>query len=211
MSEALRQQINLFQPRFRKERQIFSAVTMFQSIGVIVVALVTVYVYAALQLGMLEAQVVELEGVERARSVQLASLDTSSGPARRAQVQSELDSLNAMLAGQQRLIEVLEEQPPGSTTGFSKYLESLAMRRRSGVWLTEITINGAREALELRGRSLDVRRIPEYLAALTDGEALSGQRFDEFSIERTDDGDIAFHVTSAAVAEPADASSRGRP
>ena len=33
------QQINLYQPIFRKQRQIFSAVTMLQALGVVAVAL----------------------------------------------------------------------------------------------------------------------------------------------------------------------------
>ena len=198
MSEALRQQINLFQPIFRRQKQIFSAATMLQSVGVIVVALITVYVYALLQHGKLQAQAVELEGVERARSVQLASLDTSGAPARRAEMERELERLNDTLADQQRLIDVLQERPPGSTNGFSAYLTGLARQRLSGVWLTSILLNGSQEAIELHGRSLDVARVSDYLAVLTNDSALSGQRFDEFAIERTDDDDVSFRVSSRA-------------
>lgn len=196
MSQKLNQQINLLQSGFRKQVQLLSAATMLQSVAVISVALLTIYAFGLSQVGKLEAQAVELEGVERAKSVQLASVDTASGPARRAEIERELDALNARLAEQQKLVEVLEQQSPGSTVGFSRYLEALARQQHPGVWLTYISVNGAREALELRGRSFDAGRVTDYLAALTREAALNGQKFDDFSIFRTDDNDIAFSVSS---------------
>jgi len=196
VSEQLHQQINLFQSAFRKQVQLLSAATMLQSVAVISVALLTIHGFGLIQVGKLEAQALQLEGVEQAKSVQLASVDTTSGPARRAEIERELDALNARLAEQQKLVEVLEQQSPGSSVGFSPYLAALARQRRPGVWLTYISVNGARDALELRGRSFDAGRVPDYLAALTRETALNGQRFDDFSIFRTDENDIAFTVSS---------------
>lgn len=161
----------------------------------------TIYAFGYVQVSKLEAQALELEGLERARSVQLASVDTTSGPARRAEVERELELLNDKLTDQQRLVEVLEQQSPGSSVGFSKYLAALARQRRPGVWLTNISVNGANEALEIHGLSFDANRVPDYLAALTKESALNGQRFDDFSIYRTDDEDVRFRVSSTAAAQ----------
>ena len=203
MSEKLNQQINLFQPAFRKQKQLLSAATMLQSVAVISVALLTIYAFGLVQVGKLELQALELEGLERAKSVQLASVDTTSGPARRAEIERELEALNKRLAEQQKLVEVLEQQSPGSSVGFSRYLTALARQRHPGVWLTWISVNGAREALELRGRSFDADRVPDYLARLTREAALNGQRFDDFSIFRTDENDVAFYVSSRAATQRA--------
>lgn len=205
MAQALNQQINLYQPAFRRKKQIFSAATMLQSVAVVAVALLTVHAFGMLLAARLEAQLAQLENLERAKSVQLASVDTSSGPARRAEIEAELESLNRRLAEQQKLAEVLQEQPPGSSSGFSSYLSALARQRQPGVWLTSISVNGRFEAIELRGRSFDAQRVPDYLAALTRETALNGQRFDNFSIYRTDGADVGFHVSSdAAVQRSAD-------
>lgn len=201
MSDKPRQQVNLFQPAFRRQVQILSAETIFQTAAVMAVAVITIHIFGVFQVGELEAQALELEGLERAKSVQLASVDMTTGPARRAEIERELEVLNSRLAEQQKLVEVLEQQSPGSSVGFSRYLAALARLRHPGVWLTNISVNGAHEALELHGRSFDPQRVPDYLAALTREPALNGQRFDTFSIYRTDDQDVGFHVSSQAAIE----------
>ena len=201
MSETLHQQINLYQPGFRRQELVFSAATILQSVAVIAIALLTIFGFSVFQVARLELQAAQLERTEQAKSVQLASVDQTSGPARRAEIEAELEALNRRLAEQQKLVEVLQEKPPGSSDGFSRYLSALARQRHPGVWLTSISVNGNHEAIELHGRSFDAQRVPEYLAALTREAALNGQRFDDFSIFRTDNADVSFHVSSKAATE----------
>jgi hypothetical protein len=202
LSQKIYQQVNLYQPIFRRQRQIFSAVTMLQSVGVVVVALLTIYCYGLWQVGLLEAQVLELEGRERAYSAQLARLDPSEGTNRRQEVERELERLNATLLAQQRLIDILRDQPLGSTAGFSAQMAALGRRHNAGLWLTELRINGGNDSIELVGRTTDPGMIPAYLLRLGEEEALAGKRFDQFEIERSDDGnDLTFRVSSEAVTQ----------
>ena len=83
------QQINLYQPIFRKQRQIFSATTMLQALGLVVIALLAIYTYGLLQVGDLEVEVVQLEGRERALTTQLARIDPSFTENRREEVEEE--------------------------------------------------------------------------------------------------------------------------
>jgi Tfp pilus assembly protein PilN len=202
VSQKVYQQVNLYQPIFRRQRQVFSAVTMLQSACVVVVALMTIYVYGLWQVEGLETQVLELEGREKAYSAQLARLDPSVSTERRAQIEQDLEKLNATLLAQQKLIDVLREQPLGSVSGFSAELAALGRRHRPGLWLTEIRINGGTHSIELVGRSESPAMVPAYLLRLGEEEALTGQRFDQFEIERdADDDDVTFRVSSKAVAE----------
>ncbi len=204
------QQINLYQPIFRKQRQIFSAATMLQTAAVVAVALVGVYLYGLWQVAGLEGEVVQLEGREKAFVAQLGSIDPSLTANRRAEVEQELKRLNATLVAQQRLIEVLKEKPLGSTDGFSRYLTALGRRHMRELWLTRFTINGGTGAVELAGRSLDPKLVPKYLQDLGHEEALVGQRFDELEIQRDpkQQSEVSFHVTSKAVDLAAADSSR---
>lgn len=202
MSQKLYQQVNLYQPIFRRQKQIFSAAAMVQATAVVAVALLTIYVYGLLQVRSLEAEAVQLEGREKAQSTQLASLDPSSSLARRREMEQELERLNARLLEQQRLIEVLRDQPLGTTEGFSGYLAALGRRRSPGLWLTAVSINGASHAIELVGESIAPGLVPKYLLTLGEEEALAGQRFDEFEIERKEDGgNVEFRVSSQAAAD----------
>jgi Tfp pilus assembly protein PilN len=202
VSAAIYQQINLYQPIFRRQRQIFSAMTMLQAGGIVAAALLGIYFFGLWQVLGLEAEAVQLEGREKAYAAQFARLDTSSSLARRREVERELEHLNDQLVSQQRLIEVLRDRPLGSTDGFSSYLEALARQHRSGLWLTELRINGASRALELVGRTIEPNLVAEYLQDLGQEPALAGQLFDEFEVERGDSGTPgAFKVSSRAVGE----------
>jgi hypothetical protein len=200
---AMYQQVNLYQPIFRKQRQIFSAITMAQAAGVIALALLGFYFYGLWQVLGLEAEVVQLEGRERAYTAQLAQLDPSLNSGRRAAAEEELKKLNATVLGQQRLIDVLREQPLGSTEGFSKYLAALGRQHKAELWLTELAINGSTRALELTGRSVSAKLVPEYLQSLGREPALEGQKFDRLDIAR-EEAEIVFRATSRAATQSDD-------
>lgn len=195
---ALYQQINLYQPIFRKQRQVFSAVTMIQTVAIVAVALIAIYIYGLVGVLGLEGEVVQLEGREKAFATQLAMLDPGSGQARRREVEEEMQRLNETLIDQQKLIDVLEAQPLGSTEGFSAYMSSLARRHVRGLWLTRVKVNGATDAIELVGQSIDPELVPEYLLGLGEEDALVGQRFDRLRIERDPDAParVNFFVSS---------------
>jgi hypothetical protein len=207
------QQINLYQPIFRKQRQIFSAATLAQGLGIVAAALLAIYAYGLVQVRGLEGEVVQLEGREKALTTQLARIDPGQSKNRRAEVEQELKRLNATLLAQQRLIDVLREQPLGTTAGFSGYLSALSRQRTPELWLTQLAINGANGALELSGRSLKPELVPEYLQRLGHETALAGQRFDALEIEHdATTGDTVFRATSQAAAlTAAERTARRRP
>ena len=199
------QQINLYQPIFRKQRQVFSALAMLQAAAIFAAALAAFYVYGLWQVAALEAEVVQLEGRERALAAQLGRIDPAMGSGRRSEMERELAELNATLLAQQRLIDVLRDQPLGTTTGFSAYLGALGRQYASGLWLTGVTINGGARALELTGKSVRAELVPEYLQRLGTEDAMAGQRFDVLEIERDEEGaQITFRVSSRAVHERGD-------
>jgi hypothetical protein len=203
MSATIYQQVNLYQPIFRRQRQIFSALTMLQATAVVTGALLAIYVYGLWQVVGLEAEAVQLEGREKAYAAQLARLDPTSNLERRREVEDQLVELNARLVEQQRLIEILREQPLGGTTGFSAQLAALARRHTNGLWLTELRVHGADRSLELVGRAIRPDLVPEYLLTLGEEEALAGQRFDLLQIERAEESaEITFRVSSREAGDP---------
>ena len=201
MSEKLFQQVNLYQPIFRRQRHIFSAATIAQSIAILVVALTTIYVYGLWQVHALEHQLAELTRRENASANQLARLDPSDSDRRRREVEAAIAELGATLLAQRDLISVIEERPLGNVHGFSRQLAALGRRHSPGLWLTELRINGGTNSIQLIGRTTDPGMVPAYLLRLGQEEALSGQRFDRFELERVEDEDeVIFRVTSEAVA-----------
>jgi hypothetical protein len=195
----MHQQINLYQPIFRKQRLMFSAVAMAQGAALVAAALLAFYGYGVYKVGRLEAEVTRLEGLEQAFTAQLGGIDPSLAASARAGVEQEIAALNATLADRQRLIDVLRDQPLGGSEGFSGYLAALARQHRPELWLTRIAVNGGTRALELAGRSVRAEAVPEYLRRLGSESALAGQRFDRLEIARDEgSGEVQFHATSQA-------------
>ena len=83
----------------------------------VVAAALGIYGYGLWQVAGLEAEVVALEGREKVLTAQLARIDPTMSHGRRNEVEAELAKLNATLVDQQRLIDVLREQPLGTTKG----------------------------------------------------------------------------------------------
>ncbi|HEX5048812.1 MAG TPA: hypothetical protein VFX89_16990 [Gammaproteobacteria bacterium] len=197
----MRQQINLYQPVFRKQRLIFSAVTMAQAAGIVAAALLALYGYGLFKVARLETEVARLEGLEQTFTAQLGGIDPSLAANARAAAEQEIAALNASLDERRRLIEVLRNRPLGSSEGFSGYLAALGRQHRPDLWLTRIAVNGGTRALELAGRSVRAEAVPEYLRRLGAETALAGQRFDRLEIERDEAaGEVAFRATSQAAA-----------
>jgi hypothetical protein len=208
----LYQEINLYQPIFRKQRQIFSAATMAQALGLVTAALLAIYAYGWVKVGALEAEVAQLESREVALMTQLTRMDPALSANRRAELDTELKRLNATREGQQRLIEQLRVSPLGDTAGFSAYLAALGRQRTPELWLTALAINGGTRAIELRGRSVRPELVPEYMQRLGNEAALADQRFDEFEIGRdADTGEATFRATSRAASTLVDAAARVTP
>jgi Tfp pilus assembly protein PilN len=197
MSKGMYQEINLYQPIFRRQRQIFSAATMLGIVGTVSVALATIWLVGVWQAGALETEAIRLEGQERALTQRLASLDTGAGERRRHEVERDIERLTIEVDVQQRLIGVLADRPLASTDGFSPHLTALARRHRSGVWLTDIAIDGGSGAIELTGHALSADRVAAYLQDLSHESALSGQRFELMRIERSEnEAGVVFRVSS---------------
>ncbi len=202
MNEQLYQQINLYQPIFRRQQHVFSAVAMVKVVGVVAVALALVYFYGVWQVLGLEAEVVILEGREKAYAAQLARLDPTETIQRRQRMEDELKQLNETLLQQQRLVEILREQPLGSAGGFSMQLAALARGHHDGLWLTRMVFSGGTGEMQLSGVSMRPETIPEYLRRLGDEEALQGQRFDTFEIDRPEgSAQVNFRVSSQSLSQ----------
>jgi hypothetical protein len=197
----VQQQINLYQPIFRKQRLIFSAAAMAQAAAIVAAALLAIYGYGLFKVARLEAEAARLEGLEQTFTAQLGGIDPSLAASARAAAEQEIAALNATLDERRRLIEVLRDRPLGSSEGFSGYLAALGRQHRPDLWLTRIAVNGGTRALELAGRSVRAEAVPEYLRRLGAESALAGQRFDRLEIERDEAaGEVAFHATSQAAA-----------
>jgi hypothetical protein len=181
------QQINLYQPIFRKQKRKFSAVAMLQAAGLVAAGIALMAGFALWQTASLRAELARAETQHAAVERKLAEVQQrfpDAVPPR--PITEEIARLEQELAAKQRIRQVLAGGAFGNTQGFSEYLAALARQSVPGVWLTGFDIVGAAEQVSLAGRAINAELVPRYLQRLTAEQRLNGVEFRTFVMERDD-------------------------
>lgn len=181
----MRQQINLYQPIFSRERKQLSAMTLISALGVVVVTLLGLSLYADQRVGQLSHEVEAMR--ERAAQqeqvvAKVSELQASQGNP--AEIEARVKHLTETVAARKRALSVLQAGAAGQTIGFAARLEALARRHVDGLWIDRLVLSGTNGSMTLHGATLDPGTVPVYLQGLAHERALAGTRFDEFVIER---------------------------
>jgi hypothetical protein len=183
------QQINLYQPIFRKERKIFSSQTVIQVAVIFVVALLLIYSYSLWQTRLLTQQVAALQHQQQESTTRLTQLEhslpkSSADPS----LVAALKKAEAERDLKQQALQVVSERSLGSTAGFDLQLESLARQDVHGLWLTEIHFLEGGEQFTLSGDTQEGRLLPAYLARLAGENTFKGMQFRTLVIEQPKKG-----------------------
>lgn len=175
------QQINLYSPLFRKQKKLFTALTMVQALGIVSVALVALYGYARVQVTELAGQAKDSDaqlqaGLERVKKIPaVVPVDEKQLDARIVELETKAQATE-QLAG--------ATTGPRGRQGYAEALRALARQRLEGVWLTSITLAGESGDLSLVGKALRADLVPQYIDRLTKDPAMQGRQFSTLSIER---------------------------
>ena len=173
------QQINLYNPVFRKKGFSFtSATAMLYGAGMVVAiaALIAFYEDQQLRGVQVQSRVVEQAYKEAtARNEQLTGEIAQLKP--NAQLEAELAALDATLRGRQDIIDTLQSGVFGNTVGFSAYMRAFSRQSISGLWLTGFDIARAGNELAIQGRTVSSDLVANYLKQLNQEQALQGRQF----------------------------------
>jgi hypothetical protein len=181
------QQINLFNPAFRRQERHFSAATLLQALGALALALAAIFSLQAYQNRGLEQVLGNTDRQLTARRDQL--LDLSRQLASRGADQSAATQLAAVeerLALRRALLGEVRTGAGGNAGGFSSYLAALARRTMPGVWLTGIELGKSNE-LVLKGRVLQSDLVPAYIKRLNQEEPFAGRAVRELRLVARDE------------------------
>lgn len=160
------QQINLYQPVFRRQRKVFSAATMLQIAGVAAVLLLGFYGHARWTLGSLDSTAGALSTQYQQLEEQLGVLERGEGDDS-LDVQDEVNRLQQSITQRQALLERFAQLDLRESTPFSEFFEILARRSLPGLWLTGISLAEDGET-ELRGSTMNPTLVPRYLQTMPD-------------------------------------------
>jgi hypothetical protein len=178
------QQVNLYQPVFRRQKRKFSAVTMLQATALVVLVVGAMYGYTWWQVRSLRAEAANTDRQLAAVTRKLEDTSRQFGerlPSK--ELQSRIRETEARIAEKQGLQQVLRAAEY-NTQGFSEFFIAFARQHTPGVWLTGFDIVGAGEQLTLSGRSTQPELVPRYLQRLSAEKRLSGTEFQTFQMSR---------------------------
>ncbi len=173
------QQINLFNPLFRKKGfSPTSANAMLYGVGAAVglAALYGVYQdYRTRNVARSAQEVAQQHGEVTALREKLAAQLALQKP--NAELATELIHLEARLRGRQDVVDALNSGAIGTTGGFSEYMRAFSRQTVNGLWLTGFDISSAGNEFTIQGRTLSADLLPSYLKRLKSEKALQGRQF----------------------------------
>jgi hypothetical protein len=179
------QQINLFNPAFRRQREWFSASSLVKALAALVLVMVVVYGYQYRQVMLLDKQIktgATSLAQEQARLVKVAA---EHAPRQRdAALEKRVADMEQQLTGEEAVLEVLQNGSLGNTQGYSGYMRAFARQTVNGLWLTEFGIKGAGKEMLLGGRTLRPELVPAYIQRLNQEAATQGRDFAALEIQR---------------------------
>ncbi len=197
------QQINLFNPAFRRQRKHFSAVTMLQALGLLLGGIVAFYGYSIHQTRAVARVADDTDRQFKAQAAQVTKLMQEISPQGRGRMlEEEVARAGARLTQREEMLATLRTGGLGNTEGFSRYLSAFARQPLSGVWLTGFSIGGDESQLLVNGRVLHAELVPAYIRILNREEVMRGRKVSELRMtareERATAGTAAPGATPAA-------------
>lgn len=177
------QQINLFNPLFLKKKRYFSALTMAQALGVLLVGLAGFYGYARYQQTLLESEAQGATRAFEAEKARLAKFTADFAPGKGlSETEKAITATKGEIAARQALLSQLQSGVLGNTRGYSALLGAFARRTQQGVWLTGIQIGSGDDSLAISGRAMQGEQVSALLAQYKLEPALKGRPFNGISI-----------------------------
>jgi len=179
------QQINLFNPIFLKQKKIFTAVHMAQTLGLVAAGALLIAVFGGVKTSQLERHAAAGQVATAAAEARLAQVMKDFPPRQKSKdIESEIARMQGELKALRDVRSVLERGELGNTAGYSEYWRAFARQSVSGVWLTGVGVVGPGKEIALEGRALQPELVPGYIQRLTREAVLQGKTFGSLEISR---------------------------
>jgi MSHA biogenesis protein MshI len=184
----VRQQVNLYQPIFRKQRIIFSAQTMLLS-GLGFLVLLTAFAFLINhRVTSLEAELERQKQSEQRAVSQIARIRETLPPQEPdADLVAQIERLEQRRDRLEQTAQLLRTRVPESRPRLRPRLEALARQHPEGLWLTGVELGANGNRLRLRGRALSARLVPSYLDGLSGEPVLQGLAFRQVQVHTATD------------------------
>lgn len=172
------QQINLYNPLFRKQKKYFSAVTMLEALGLILLGSLLFYGYVGYRASLMEKRADEIVQSSKATQMRLEQAAAEFGVRKPSPLlAAEIARTDGQIQARRLIIEQLNSGKLGDTQGFSEYFRALARQKPEGLWITGFHVSGTGTEMAIHGRALRPELVPAFIHRLKQEPMLAGRTF----------------------------------
>lgn len=179
------QQINLYQPPFRREKQSFTAGTMWRAAAAVAAGVAVLYGIALWQVSSGRGELRRIDTQYTALADRVEDLNRKVREREANQnLDRQIERAERDLAALHSVQQALADRVLANTRGYSDHLAALARQHVAGMWLTGFDIAGDGERMRLQGRTTDPALVLRYVQRLSTEESLAGAEFEVFQMSR---------------------------
>lgn len=182
---ALHQQINLYQPVFRKQEKVFGSVRLLQISAAALLLLLMILAHAHWTLADMQHSAQRLQRQVESLDRQLAGMQTGDAQTGSTPLADEVAALRDRIVQRNDLMSQFERLNERRSSGFATRFEALAGLHVPGLWLESVNVD-SEARIELRGIALSARLVPHYVQELERNRRLSKRSFETVSMTRMD-------------------------
>jgi hypothetical protein len=178
------QQINLYLPEFRPNREPLRAVHMLWGGLAFLVLLLCFSVYSNYKNGVLEQQLAAEQKSQEAMQAQLKLLNAQKPAQASAELDAKITQLQKNVQRHQQILAMISSQDLGNDKGFSVQLNALSQAALTTISVESFSLQRGGKYAELSGLTRSADQIPHYLQRLRKDPSFADVGFGVLSIER---------------------------
>ena len=182
---AIQQQINLYQPMFRKQKKVFSSSSILFIFIAAMIVFGGVYGFAQWNVYALKQQSETMQQQHKRELARLEELSTRYPVRKKSkQVAEQLQVLQQERKAKQYLVNTLAGRSIGNSDGFSEYFVGIAKHSLPGMWLSRFELGQGGNVIGIYGSTLKPELVPQFIQALAEEDSFRGSNFNIFSMQR---------------------------
>lgn len=172
------QQINLYDPRLRRRRDLLSLTNVALGAVALLVCIIGIGAITRVSAARSESEARTLEPQAKGLQEQLTTL-AKLASARKPDplLEQELASTQGQLAARNEMLALLQKGLGPQATAFSEYLRGFARQTPPGLWLVGFSVDGDGSGMKIEGRTTDPALVPAYIRRLNGEKAFQGRAF----------------------------------
>lgn len=195
------QQINLYVPELRPQRDAVTAGRLTSLTALLVVIAVLLFGWEQWRQTQLSRELARIEEQIQVQSPRTEALEQEAASrVTDAALLREAGSREQQATQMLQLLAFMQQVTLGNMVGYSEHLKDLSRASFQGIWLTDIALEGDASTVSLQGFLTSPAMLPDYVGRLGGGRsALNSRTFHRLSTSRAADesGNYAFELEAS--------------